>query len=152
MPPGLVLRPSQERFPRREFPQRANTPPSPSNNFRTAPPSNARYPDRDDLGGTISSCLYSPVLRTAIHTQRDIAPLHSFFDSENILTTGLESTFLSLQAQPGGSQYSNLNPQPYDSPPVHAHEIFRSVVLASIGVDSLMCGRFHLVELIVTNS
>jgi len=146
VPPGLVLRPSQERFPRREIPQRANTPPSPSNNFRTAPPSNVRYPDRDDLGGTISSCLYSPVLRTAIHTQRGVAPLHSFFGSENILTTGLESTFCL------GSQSSNLNPQTYHSSPVHTHEIFRSVALASIGIDTLMCGRFHPVELIVTNS
>jgi len=63
----------------------------------------------------------------------------------------LETISPSLQAQPGGSQSSHPNPQPYRSSPAQVHEILSSVALVSTGVDSPECGRFHQVELIVTN-
>jgi len=98
--------------------------------------------------GTAKPCLSSPVLRTPIHTQRYVASLYSF---ESIPTMDVEMNFPSLQAQPGGSQSSNINPQPYHSSPAQAHEIFSSVALASTGVDSPKCGRSHQVEVIMTN-
>jgi len=91
------------------------------------------------------------LLRTVIHTQRDIASLRAFLDSEDILTTDLDSIFMPPQAQPGDSLSTNLNIQPYHSSLVQVHEISPSVALASTGADPPKCVRSHQVELIVTN-
>jgi len=87
-----------------------------------------------------------------VHTQRDIASLRAFLDSENILTIDLESILMPLQPQPGGSLSTNPNLQPYHSSPAQVHENLPSVALASTGVDPPKCDRSHQVELIVTNS
>ena len=87
------------------------------------------------------------------HTQRGVDPLtvlYPFFDPE--ITTNVQSNFPSLQAQPGSSRSSNLNPKPYFSSLAQVHETFPSVALAGTGADPPKCGRFHQAELIVTNS
>ena len=88
---------------------------------------------------------------TGAHTRHDIDWINLFFDSENIPTVDLEPIFPSLQAQPGGSQSSDLHPQPYLSSPAQVHETFPPDALASTSVDPPKCGRFHQVELIVIN-
>jgi hypothetical protein len=107
------------------------------------------------LNGTVRSCPYSPLLKTVIHIQHDIAPLdllYPFLNSENILELDMQSVVASLEAQPGGSQSSSFNLQPYHSSPRQVHETIPSVILASTGVDPSKCGGFHQVELIVTDS
>ncbi|SRR5258706_4351442 len=98
-----------------------------------------------------SDLAYSPVSRTAIHTQRNVALLYSSFNPENILTTDVEAIFPSLQAQPGGSHASDLNPQLYHSSHAQNHDIFPSSTLTNASVDPPRCGGFHQMEPIVTN-
>ena len=64
----------------------------------------------------------------------------------------VESIFPSLQAQPGGPQPSDLNPQLYLSSLVQVHETFPAVAPPSTGIGPPKCGRFRQVELDVTNS
>lgn len=108
------------------------------------------------LHGTVRSWLYSPVLRTAIHTNRGVEPWYPFyhpFDSENTLATDVESNYPSLRAAPGGSQSSNINPQPHLSSLAQIHDISPSTTSTiSYSVDPSKYGRFHQVDLVVTDS
>ena len=83
--------------------------------------------------------------RIAIHAQKDVEPIHPnvdavcpFFESG---TAGLD-----------GSQFSNFNPQLYLPSPTQVHQTYPSVALASTSVDPPKYGRFHHMELIMTNS
>ena len=55
----------------------------------------------------------------------------------------VESHFPSLRAQPGGSQSSDLNPQPYHSPLAQIHDIIPFVTPTNTSVDPPKCGGFH---------
>ena len=57
-----------------------------------------------------------------------------------------------LESQSHASHLSSLNLQPYLSSPAQVHETFPSDALASTSGDPPKCGRFHQVELVVTNS